>query len=39
MERSDGVTDVCVEGVRALLLSFRCFVAGREFERRMRDEL
>lgn len=37
--RSDSVTCVCVECVRTLLLSFKCFVAGREFERRMRDEL
>lgn len=26
-------------GVSSLPLSFKCFVAGREFERRMGDEL
>ena len=29
---------VPVAGVRTMPLSFKCFVAGREFERRMGDE-
>lgn len=29
---------VPIAGVRTTLLSFKCFVAGREFERRMGDE-
>lgn len=32
------MSGVSVAGVRTMPLSFKCFVAGREFERRMGDE-